>query len=109
MRPIDEYRITSNNYVYNRLRKHYLANKGEIHCSFCGYHDNENNTTEWYGGYSTFGYGRDEDGNKLFSKRVEFKKIRYPNWKLVSKNGKQWMKKSMKTRLIRNDYYKFVF
>lgn len=69
---------TGSRYEYNRLRKEYLA-KREIKCSWCGYHCGENKEGKWYGGFL--------DSN-----------IRYPNWKLVSKNKKQWMKKSLKTK-----------
>ncbi len=67
---------TGSRYEYNRLRKKYLTNR-EIRCNWCGYHCGENKEGKWYGGF-TDSY------------------IRYPNWKLVSKNKKQWMKKSLK-------------
>lgn len=73
---------TTNRGEFNRAYKRYLEHKGKIHCSYCKYHNNENRTTNYYGGYT-------EDG------------IKYPNWKLVSKNRKQWMKKPIK---IKTDY-----
>ena len=74
-----EYCETTNNYVYNKSRKLYLEALREIDCSRCGYHYCENNTDKFY----------EVDGRK-------------PNWKLVTKNKKQWMKKKYK---IREHYY----
>lgn len=73
---------TTNRYEYNRAYKHYLERKGKIKCSFCRYHEYENKSDKYYGeyGYST--------------------KMTYPNWKLVSKNSKQWMNKPI--RIIEN-------
>jgi len=71
--------ITDNRYVYNRSRKVYLEQKGKIHCSRCGYHRGENDERKSYG---TTGFWRKTG-----------KRLRHPNWKLVSKNRKQWMKK----------------
>lgn len=73
---------TTNRGEFNRAYKEYLERKGKIHCSYCGYHRGENYEGKWYGGYKV------ENINKI--------KIRYPNWKLVSKNRKQWMGKSIK-------------
>lgn len=68
---------TTNRGEFNRAYKAQLEATGKIFCSRCQYHCNENlHKKKWYGGY---------DG-----------KIRYPNWKLVSKKRKQWMKKPMK-------------
>lgn len=64
---------------FNRAYKRYLEGKGKIRCSFCKYHRGENDDKKWYGGF--------KDKNKL--------KMRYPNWKMVSKNRKQWMKNPM--------------
>lgn len=69
-----DYNWTNNRTYYNKLRKFYLEVDGEIRCSFCKYNGGENSTKNWYGGFK-------EDA------------IKYPNWKLVSKNKKQWMKK----------------
>lgn len=33
---------TGNSKVYRVSRKHYLANKGSVRCTFCKYHRNEN-------------------------------------------------------------------
>ena len=84
-------KTTSNRYVFNRVYKEYLTHKKNgISCSFCKYHKNENNTGKWYGGFLI------ETNND--------NKIRYPNWKLVSKNNKQWMNKPLK---ITEDYGKY--
>ena len=67
---------TTNSSEFNRAYKRYLEHRPNgIHCSYCKYHRNENRTTKYYGGIN---------------------EIRYPNWKLVSKNRKQWMKKPVK-------------
>lgn len=86
---------TTNRSEFNRAYKIYLEHrKNGIHCSFCKYHRGENRTTKWYGGFI--------DDKK--------EKIRYPNWKLVSKNRKQWMEKQTKiskeklTRLSKREY-----
>ena len=66
---------TTNRGEFNRAYKALLEHTGKIRCSYCGYHENENaGKKKWYGGY-------DE------------KNIRHPNWKLITKNRKQWMKK----------------
>jgi hypothetical protein len=69
-------KTTINRSEFNRAYKAYLENTGKIYCSRCPYHGGENfHKKKWYGG---------------------FKEIRYPNWKLVSKNRKQWIKKTLK-------------
>jgi hypothetical protein len=71
---------TTNRGEFNRAYKQYLEHKKNgIHCSYCKYHLGDNFTEKWYGGYKV--------------ENVDKFKIRYPNWKLVSKNRKQWMKK----------------
>lgn len=69
---------TTNRYEYNRARKFYLDHVGEIHCSFCRYHLGDNLDHNEYGTYGGKGG------------------MKYPNWKLVSKNKKQWMVKPVK-------------
>lgn len=71
---------TTNRGEFNRAYKQHLESKGKIRCCYCGYHHGENDDKNWYGGF--------KENNRL--------KIRYPNWKLVSKNRKQWMKKPTK-------------
>lgn len=74
---------TTNRGEFNRAYKYYLEHKGKIHCSYCGYNRGENNEDKWYGGH-------------------DINEIRYPNWKLVSKNPKQWMNKNI---VIKTKYY----
>ncbi len=82
MRNIEEYRTTVNNSVYNKTRKVYLENaKGEISCSWCGYHKNENSSSRYYGGRIPCGFENTWP-------------VVYPCWKLASKNKKQWMPKN---------------
>ena len=78
-----EYKTTTNRTVYNKLHK--IKNAS---CSFCRWHGptSENDSWTWYGGY-------------------RINKIKYPNWKLVSKNKKQWMKKPIK--LVKKEHYNF--
>jgi len=69
---------TTNRSVFNREYKEYLSYiRGGISCGYCRYHRGENNTNRFYGGYL---------------KDCNINTIRFPNWKLVSKNTKQWMK-----------------
>lgn len=81
---------TTNRTVYTRTRKHYLENKREIYCSLCPYHRIENmGRKKCYGGF-------DDD-------------IRYPSWKLSTKNRKQWMKKNIRKTteaVLYSKYYK---
>jgi len=67
---------TTNRGEFNRAYKFYLEQKGRIRCSYCKYHRSENSTNNLYWGNE--------------------KHIKYPNWKLVSKQPKQWMKKPMR-------------
>lgn len=96
---------TSNRGEFNRAYKAYLEHSGQIHCSYCGYHRNENNTDKWYGGYIY------DDMETCRGKR-KGTNTRYPNWKLVSKNRKQWMKKPMaitrKKSLWNNNVYIYI-
>lgn len=86
-----EYKTTTSRYVYNRLRKRILEDDGELHCARCRYHDNENRTGKYYGGCVRIGYiGGD------YKNPIEYWSISNPNWKLVSKQKKQWMVKKVK-------------
>lgn len=90
MKKITELRTTTSNRVYNILHK-------EVHadCSHCTWHScyfgnyhNENDSWKYY-----YFYERDYTP-KWYRKRINLKGTgKYPNWKLVSKNRKQWMKK----------------
>jgi len=74
---------TTNRGEFNRAYKRYLENQPNgIRCSYCKYHKGENGNKKWYGGFY------DEKKNRY--------DITHPNWKLVSKNRKQWMKNSTK-------------
>jgi len=74
MKKIEQYGWTNNRSVYNKLRKYHLQGVGKIRCAWCGYNKNENSNKHWYGGF-------EEDS------------VKYPSWKIVSKNRKQWMDK----------------
>jgi len=69
-RKFEIYRTTNNRSTYNKIKKNQ-----ECSCPICRWHEGCNNRNEHYGGY-------------------EGKPLRYPNWKLISKNKKQWMKKT---------------
>lgn len=83
---------TTSRSEYNKVYKRYLENSGKIHCSFCSYHRGENDTRKWYG------------STRFWSEDGEKSRVKYPSWKLVSKNRKQWMKKEL--RIINKDISK---
>lgn len=79
-----EYKTTTNRSVFNKMHK--MSNAS---CSYCKWHgpNSENDAWDWY-------FINNETG-----------KGKFPNWKLVSKNKKQWGKKSLKFKLIKRlDY-----
>ena len=82
MRNFEEYRSTTNRYVYNRIHKELHAS-----CSHCSWHQkdfghySENGAWKWYSCGAIERTGKQDN---------------FPNWKLVSKNKKQWMKKPLK-------------
>lgn len=80
---------TTNRGEFNRAYKLHLEQTGKIKCSYCGYHSVENNNDKWYGGIIY-------DDMETCSGKRKGTNTRYPNWKLVSKNRKQWMKKPIK-------------
>jgi len=86
MREFIEYRITTNRYVFNRLHKSRLEQKGLIRCTLCPYHRGENDDRRWYG--TIFSAKRYNEGFNFFDGD-----LRHPSWKLTSKNPKQWMDK----------------
>ncbi len=81
MRTKDVVQSTTHKGEFNRAYKIYLEQKAKIHCSYCKYHRGENRDKKYYGGYRRM--------NGHWS-------VTIPNWKLVSKNRKQWMEKPMK-------------
>src|ERR1035437_5111171 len=87
---------TTNRGEFNRAYKGYLAHKSDgMSCSYCKYHRNENGAGRkyYYGHYRTNGHLN----------------MTYPNWKLVSKNPKQWMKKPIKIKVRTNIIYKNTY
>jgi len=93
---------TTNRGEFNRAYKAYLEHSGQIHCSYCGYHRGENSEHKWYGGYHY------DDMETCRGKR-KGPHTRYPNWKLVSKNRKQWMKKPTKYEIKTTRYGKSTY
>ena len=77
---------TTNRGEFNRAYKEFLERTGKIRCSFCGYNSGENYKGRHYGGHG-------ED-------------INFPNWKLTSKNPKQWMEKPLDIKIkdLRHSY-----
>lgn len=85
MKPMQEYNTTVNRSVYNKLYKQKHAS-----CSYCKWHGPHSENDRWEC------YFKSEYNGK--------KRARYPNWKLVSKNKKQWMKKTLLFEDGRNPY-----
>lgn len=95
-------KTTTNRGEFNRAYKAYLEHSGQLHCSYCGYHKNENYSGKWYGGVIY-------DDMETCNGKRKGTHTRFPNWKLVSKNRKQWMKKPIvitkeKSRWTKNVY-----
>jgi hypothetical protein len=87
---------TTNRGEFNRIYKRYLEHVGKIRCSRCGYHRGENCTWDCFGTYDSI------------------ENLKHPNWKLVSKNRKQWMKKTVKivktfSNVLQRDYVEIMF
>lgn len=78
---------TTNRYVYNRVRKECSGN-----CTWCRYHHGDNLDHKLYGDY-----GSRRNGS-----------LRRPNWKLVSKNKKQWMDKKLVYKIKKNWSWTFT-
>ena len=102
---------TSNRGVYNKTRKLHLERTGKIYCARCPYHGIENNTKKWYG---SRGIWRCNISTSLTLYKIEDSpRVRHPNWKLVSKNRKQWMKKPVKVKKRNlkyfDDYFELFF
>jgi len=72
---------TTSRSEFNRAYKRYLESKGKIHCSYCGYHCNENSSEKHYGGY--------------VEPLKYYNKINYPSWKMTHRNKKQWEKRKL--------------
>lgn len=79
---------TANSSVYNKARKIYLEQSGKIKCSICGYHRGENDKRKYFG---TVKFWKKDNPNV---------KVRFPSWKLATKNRKQWMGKPITYQII---------
>lgn len=92
--------------VYNKTRKIYLERKGKIYCAKCPYHKHENADNKFYGTRMIWNWNIPNVGDV-----PKIRSVRYPNWKLVSKNKKQWMKKRIKIKRknYKFDYYQLFF
>jgi hypothetical protein len=77
MKMCEVVKSTKNRSEFNKSYKKFLQRTGKIKCSFCPYHSNDNRDNVDY----TY---------------VSDSKIKFPNWKLISKNPKQWMVKTLK-------------
>lgn len=88
-------KTTDSRSEFNRAYKRYLEHTGKIRCDRCGYHRGDNSKQKWYGGYVY------DDMEICFGKR-RGTKTKFPNWKLISKNRKQWMKKPI---IVKERYY----
>lgn len=93
MKQRDEYKTTTNNSVYTKLHK-------EIHasCSYCKWHGPNSENDRW----TCYSVQKTKNGKE---------RRKYPSWKLVSKNKKQWMKKPPLTFVDRNrfDYWEYYY
>ena len=84
MRVYQEYRETTNSPLYRKLHK--IVNASCSHCKWHGYHS-ENKVWTHYHVYV-------KDVEAVNWRRQKKKgEGKFPSWKLVSKNKKQWMKK----------------
>ena len=81
MKAYKRLKTTTSRSDFNKLYKRSLENRGKIRCSWCPYHGGENDTKEWFGSIN------------WWKKPTVIVRTKYPNWKLVSKNKKQWMNK----------------
>jgi hypothetical protein len=95
-------KTTTNRGEFNRAYKFYLEQSGKLRCSYCGYHRNENSDKKWYGGYVY------DDMENCRGKR-KGTNTRHPNWKLVSKKPKQWMKKPIKFNIRYYGGYQHIY
>jgi hypothetical protein len=88
---------TVNNAYFNKLYKKDLEMSGEISCAYCPYNKHENRKTKYYGGRV-----KSEDDRQ---------NVNFPNWKLVSKNRKQWMKKpkTYKVEVEKSKWYEYYW
>jgi len=89
----NEWEWTTNKSVYNKIHK-------EKHggCSYCGWNKGCNSRNEWYGGHEMFkgSIARYADGTP----GETYMNIKYPSWKLATKNKKQWMAKPKRYKII---------
>jgi hypothetical protein len=86
-------KTTTNRGEYNRARRKYLEDKGELSCGFCRPNSGCNGRHKGKKGYG----GRSD------------KRLKYPSWKLATKNRKQWMIKSLKFKKTQMKWYEFEY
>lgn len=109
-----EYLTTTNRFIFNRLHKISLEKNAEISCTWCKYHRSENcrtkryyyqesrkyNTTrkplngDYTQSFSCMDYADTWIWDKEYLYTIATKRV--PNWKLISKFSKQWMKAKLK-------------
>ena len=89
----DDYRWTTNRTYYNRLRKLKLAHERDgIGCSYCRYNRGENFRGSYYADDKTEPYAmRPSMWKGRAVLRWTQDGYKRPNWKLASKNSRQWM------------------
>lgn len=92
MRIFTELRETTNSYVYNKLYKRELEQRGKIRCSICAVHRGENDERKTY-------------GSTNFWRKENAERMRHPSWKLVSKNRKQWMNKPLRNEIKKSMHF----
>ena len=85
-----EYKTTTNNRVFKILHKEQYAS-----CSYCTWH------SRW------FGKQNENDAWKFYCidhDQSKWNITRYPNWKLCTKNKKQWMRKAIRYRKAKSRF-----
>ncbi|KAA2238676.1 hypothetical protein F0L74_20880 [Chitinophaga agrisoli] len=100
MKRIEELRTTTNSRVYKCT--YGLIHKG---CPFCAWHpDFYHNWCENDDGWKTYAFEEEAaTGRRLVQSGALNSRHRFPSWKLVSKNRKQWMKKPLKHMRYKNN------
>jgi len=87
----NELETTTNNSVYKKLYKEKYAS-----CSYCKWHSQHSENDAW-------------DNYSISKAKNSREKRSYPNWKLVSKNKKQWMKKPLKFKKYISNYWEYYY
>lgn len=98
-----EYENGTDRSSYNKLRKKFLSEQCDIRCSYCGWNSGENSSDKWYGSSKTLDENPPEN-------------MKFPSWKLATKNRKQWQEKPKSYKIEKKPsrwgnfyYYEVIF